>query len=168
MRPLAPKRFGSPEASASVGWTYELPPDGAGSQGLEGYGVESAAGVWVGTVRLALQAGTDRYLAVRRLSLLPHDLHLVAWPDVAFVDREARTVRLSLTADQLAGSPRLARGSGVHGDTADLRRIADPPAAESSVSLVRTEPWPHRCVRALRLAARGLLERRPSSRKAGG
>jgi hypothetical protein len=168
MRPLAPRSFGSAEASAFVRWTYELPPGGAGSDGLEGFGVESAAGVWVGTVRLVLRDGADRYLAVRRLSFFPRDLHLVAWPDVAFVDREARTVRLSLTAKQLAASPRLAQGSGVHAEVAYLTRIADPPAADSSVSLVRTEPLLHRRVRALRRAAHGLLGRRPSSRKPGG
>jgi hypothetical protein len=142
-----------PEAA----WTYELPPEGAAAEGLEGYGVESAAGEWVGTVRLALRNTSCRYLAVRRLWTLRRDLRLVPWSDDLFVDHEARTVRLALAADQLTALPRLQRGKGVRGERADLKRFADTPAPDSSISVARADPLARRYFRALGLSALGFL-----------
>lgn len=129
-----PKGAARAPAGPFAPWTYELPPEGDGSAGLEGYGVESAFGEWVGTVFLVLEHGRERYLAVRPLSIRQRDARIVPWADVAAIDHAARAVRLTLSGERLAAASRLARDRGVHGRGAEAVRVTNVSLWPSSVA----------------------------------
>jgi hypothetical protein len=142
-------------ASNLVPWTYELPPEGEGGEGLEGYAVEASAGDRVGSVSVVLRREDELYLAVKRSLPSVRDVRLVPWADVALVDHAAETVRLALSAERLAAMPRLAPGKGVHGRPADAVRVVGllglAPDGTASPRL------PVRVVASLGLAALGFL-----------
>ncbi|MDQ3865238.1 MAG: hypothetical protein M3304_00200 [Actinomycetota bacterium] len=118
-RRTAKGRQGSPVPV--VAWTYELPPEGGATEGLEGYAVESADGERLGSVFVVLRRGSARYLAVKRRAPRRRDLRLVPWEDVAVVDHGTETVELTISAERLARAPRLARDKGTGGEADAIR-----------------------------------------------
>lgn len=136
-----------------VPWTYELPPEGGSSEGLEGYAVESSEGEWVGSVRVVLRRGSDQYLAVKRSALVGGDVRLVPWADVAAIDHATETVRLARSAAELAAAPRLVRGNGTHRHDAEAVRITGRLVAGATGAAGRIEPRRSRFGRALALSA---------------
>lgn len=147
----AATRLAAMDENAS--WTYKLPPDGGGAAGLEGYGVEASSGTRLGSVYVVLERGGDRLVAVKRGGLLSgHDVRLVRWDDVSFVDHERDVVRLALSADELAGLPRLSRSQGTRAEDADAVRVT----GFLSVAGARPAAGPDRADLGVLLAA-GLL-----------
>lgn len=111
---------------ARAPWTYELPPAGAPSAGLEEYVVETAAGDHVGKVVVVLRRGDDHYLAVDRgKPPLAPDLRAFPWSDVASVDHAGLTVRLGLSHDDSERSLELDPDKGVEGGEAEAVRVTE-------------------------------------------
>jgi hypothetical protein len=117
-------------------WTYEIPTAAADASGLEDYEVESVDGKALGKVKVVLQRGDERFLAVEGgLPPARSELLAVPWDAVADVD-EALTVRLA--ADALERAVALEPGMAVEGGAAEASRVttlgrepaAAPPRAE--------------------------------------
>ena len=114
-----------------AGWTYELPPTGAGSEGLEEYEARSADGKHVGVVVGLVRRAREVFVLVDAGAMPPfiHRRLAFRWEDVAEVDHGALVVHLSVDRAgveeaALALDPKLA----VHGPGAEAVRV-DLPAA---------------------------------------
>lgn len=110
-----------------VPWTYELPPTGAASQGLEDYEIEAAGGENIGIGLGVVRRDGDTFLLVDAGALPPfiHRRMAVPWQHVAEVDHAALLVRLSLDRAGLDDvalllDPRKA----LHGQGAEAARVA--------------------------------------------
>lgn len=112
-------------------WTYELPPTGADSEGLEDYEARTAdgqhAGVVVGLVRRAgelfvlVDAGAMPPLIHRRIAF--------RWQDVAEVDNDALVVQLAVARAGLEEAAlALDPEKAVHGPGAEGERVTRLPA----------------------------------------
>lgn len=109
-----------------AGWTYELPPTGAGSQGLEDYEARSADGQHLG-VMVGLVRRADEMFVLVDAGPLPPFIHrrlAFRWEDVALVDHGTLVVHLSVDRARvdeaaLTLDPELA----VHGPGAEAVRV---------------------------------------------
>lgn len=117
-------------------WTYELPPTGAASEGLEDYEARSADGEHVGVVVGLVRRAGELFLLVDAGAMPPliHRRVAFRWEDVAEVDHGALVVQLSVDragVDEaaLALDPKLA----VHGPGAEAARVELPAALTHSV-----------------------------------
>jgi hypothetical protein len=112
-------------------WTYELPPTGAASEGLEEYEIRTADGQHVGVgVGLVGKAG-ETFVLVDAGSLPPflHRRIAVPWQSVAEVDHAALVVQLSVDRAGLDGvALALDSRKAVHGPGADEVRVQLPAA----------------------------------------
>jgi hypothetical protein len=80
-------------------WSYQVPPAGSDSVGLEEYVVEDAAGQAVGKVMTLLDRRGDLYVAVERgTPPFTHDLIAVPLARAAEIDHAALVVRLDRDA----------------------------------------------------------------------
>ncbi len=93
--------------------------------GLEDYGVETAAGEFLGKVKTVLRRGDDTYVVVESGVPLARTLYAVPWGDVADVDHGAVTVRLGRPPAELGSALELAPGKAVEG--AEAVRVTDVP-----------------------------------------
>lgn len=119
-----------------AGWTYELPPTGAGSEGLEEYEARRADGKHVGVVVGLVRRAREMFVLVDAGAMPPfvHRRLAFRWEDVAEVDHAALVVHLSVDRAgvddaALALDPKLA----VHGPGAEAVRVAVPAALTHSV-----------------------------------
>ena len=113
---------------AKAGWTYQVAPAGASSEGLEEYVVEAVAGEPVGKVQTVLRRGDDLLLAVERgQPPLSHDVRVLTWDEVERVDHGALAVRLRLSEDALEQALELDPDRGVEGEDADAVRVTELP-----------------------------------------
>jgi hypothetical protein len=90
-------------------FTYQVPPGGAESAGLEGFLVYAAdADEPIGKVGIVLEREGRRFLLVE-LDGLPTrpDRRFVSWQAVDEIDASALTVRLSIPASDLEQAPQL-------------------------------------------------------------
>ena len=111
---------------ARAPWTYEVPPAGAPSAGLEEYVVETARGEQIGKVVVVLHRRDEYYLAVDRgKPPLARDVRAFPWSDVAAVDHDALTVRLTLSDEDVDGSLELDPDKGIEGVGAEAVRVAE-------------------------------------------
>ena len=117
-------------------WTYELPPTGAGSEGLEDYEARTSDGEHVGIVVGLVRRGDESFVLVDAGPLPPfvHRRIAVRWEEVAEVDHGALVVHLSvdraaLDDVALALDPKLA----VHGPGAEAPRVPLPAALTRAV-----------------------------------
>lgn len=113
-------------------WTYELPPAGAASEGLEDYEARSAEGEHVGVV-VGLVRRADRTFVVVDAGVMPPLIHrriAVGWEDVAEVDHAALVVHLAVDRAGLeAAAFALAAKQAVHGPGAEAARVPSPLSA---------------------------------------
>jgi hypothetical protein len=87
---------------AKTPWTYEVPPAGGETAGLEEYVVYDSRGEPVGKVTVVLRARDGLYLVVDRGSPpLTHDRRAVPWEKVGPVDHSALGLRLDCQASEL-------------------------------------------------------------------
>jgi len=117
-------------------WTYELPPTGAASEGLEDYEARSADGEHVGVVVGLVRRGGEMFVLVDAGAMPPliHRRIALRWSDVLEVDHGALVVHLSvdraeLDAVALALDPKLA----AHGPGAEAVRVGLPAALTHSM-----------------------------------
>ncbi len=114
---------------ARAEWTYEVAPAGAPAAGLEEYVVVDAAGSHLGKVATLLRRGDELWLALERAAPpMTHDVRAIAWADVADVDHEALTVRLSLEAADVERALELDPERGTETSDAEAARVTDLPA----------------------------------------
>ena len=113
---------------ARADWTYEVAPAGADSAALEGYVVEASSGESVGTVRAVLRRSDEVYLAVTEGSPLGRNTRAIPWSDVADLDHEALTVRLTMPREAFDDALELDPDKAVEGGGADAVRLTDLPA----------------------------------------
>ena len=114
---------------AKADWSYQVPPAGASSSGLEEYVVEAASGARVGKVMTLVRRDGEVYVVVERGSPpLSHDLRAFPWGDVDRVDHSALTVRLKLAEDAVDGGLKLDPDKGVETGEADAVRVTQLPA----------------------------------------
>jgi hypothetical protein len=134
-----PASLGAPTMSTMrvAAWTYELPPTGGASEGLEDYEIRTAEGVHVG-VGLGVVASTSSTFLLADAGVMPPLVHrriAIPWERVADVDHDALVVSLSVDRDAL---DEVALGldpkRAMHGPGAEARRV-DLPAA-----LIRPAP----------------------------
>jgi hypothetical protein len=113
-------------------WTYELPPVGADSQGLEDYEARTADGEHVGVVVGLVRRDGEMYLLVDA-GVMPPLIHrriAVAWQYVARVDHSALTVELALDRAGLEEAAlALDASKAVHGPGAAAARVTRLPRA---------------------------------------
>ena len=115
---------------AKVDWTYQVPPAGGDSAGLEEYSVESASGARVGKVMTLLRRDGETYLAVERgTPPVKRDLRAFPWEEVEQVDHSALTVRLKLRDDAVEESLELDSDKGTESGDAEAVRVTDLPAS---------------------------------------
>jgi hypothetical protein len=119
-----------------AGWTYELPPTGAGSEGLEEYEARSADGEHLGVVAGLVRRAEELLLLVDAGAMPPfvHQRLAFRWEDVAEVDHDALVVHLAVDRAGVDGAalaldPKLA----VHGPGADAVRAELPAALTHAV-----------------------------------
>ena len=113
---------------ARADWTYEVPPAGSDSAGLEEYVVDDSAGETVGKVQTLLRRGDETYVAVERgTPPATHDVRVVRWEDVSDVDDASLRVRLAVPASALDDALELDPDRAVEGGEADARRVTDIP-----------------------------------------
>jgi hypothetical protein len=112
-------------------WSYELPPTGASSEGLEEYETRTADGKHVGVVAALVERGGEPFLLVDSGAMPPliHKRIAFRWGDVARVDHGALVVHLAvdragLEKTAIALDPKLA----VHGPGAEAARVELPAA----------------------------------------
>lgn len=87
---------------AKAPWTYEVPPAGGETAGLEEYVVYDAHGERVGKVTVVLRAPDGLHLVVDRgAPPLTHDRRAVPWEQVESVDHSALAVKLDRPASEL-------------------------------------------------------------------
>lgn len=79
-------------------WTYELPPAGAASEGVQDYEVRSADDAHAGVAIDVVRKGDDLFLVVDAGPMPPllHRRIAVRWEEVAGVDHELLVVSLAL------------------------------------------------------------------------
>lgn len=99
---------------ARADWTYELPPGGGDTAGLEDYVAYTAEGEPAGKVTTLLRRGESLYLVVDRgTPPLSHDRRAIPWDSVETVDHEAVAVRIGLRAAELDEALELDPGKAV-------------------------------------------------------
>jgi hypothetical protein len=113
----------------SAAWTYELPPTGAASEGLEDYEIRTADAEHVGVGLGVVSMANKSFLLVDAGALPPfvHRRIAVPWQHVADVDHAALIVSLSIDRaglDELALA--LDPKKAVHGPGADAARAELP------------------------------------------
>ncbi len=112
-----------------AGWTYQVAPAGASSEGLEEYVVEAVSGEPVGKVQTLLRRGDELLLAVERgRPPVSHDVRVITWDEVEGVDHDALTVRLRVSEDALDDALELDPDKGVELGDADAARVTELPA----------------------------------------
>jgi hypothetical protein len=108
-------------------WTYEVPPAGAPSVGLEEYVVTASDGEPVGKVLELLRRGEELWLVVESgTPPLRRERRALRWEAVREVDHDALTVVLAARADELERVPALDPSNGVErtsGEPADVDAI---------------------------------------------
>jgi hypothetical protein len=110
-------------------WTYEVPPAGADSAGLEEYLVETRGGEAVGKVVALLEREGERYLLLDSgAPPLAKERRAVRWDDIAEIDHETLTVTLRLDVHELASTVELDPANEVENGSAEAVRISDLPA----------------------------------------
>jgi hypothetical protein len=110
--------------------TFEVPPGGADSAGLEDYVVETTAGERIGTVVASVEQGGGRWLVVETgLPPMKRDRRAVPWNEIEEVDHDALVVRIAAAA---ARSLERLSESGRE-DDASASRVTDLPGAPSYV-----------------------------------
>jgi hypothetical protein len=112
-------------------WSYELPPAGAASEGLEDYEILTAEGHHVGIGLGVVRRGTTTFVLLDAGAMPPlvHRRIAVPWAKVADVDHAALVVRLSVDrADFDAVGLALEPGKAVHGPGAEAVRVRLPDA----------------------------------------
>ncbi len=113
---------------AKAEWTYQVPPAGAPSTGLEEYVVQTASGTTVGKVVTLVRREGDVYVAVERgTPPLTHDLRAIPWRDVERVDHSALTVRLKVDDAAVEGGLELDPDKRTEGDEAEAVRVTELP-----------------------------------------
>ena len=128
---------------ATADWTYELPPAGADSAGVEDYVVEDAGGDRVGKVETLVQRGDAVYLVVERgRPPVSHDIRAVPWDDVAEVDDAGLRIRLRLLGGELRHALVLDPDKGVEGEEAEARRVTELPGAVAAPPPAEPKPTP--------------------------
>jgi hypothetical protein len=110
--------------------TFEVPPGGADSAGLEDYVVETSGGERIGTVVASVEQGGGRWLVVETgLPPVKRDRRAVPWNEIEEVDHDALVVRIAAAA---ARSLERLSEPGREGD-ASASRVTDLPEAPSYV-----------------------------------
>jgi hypothetical protein len=115
-------------------WTYELPPAGADSQGLEDYEARTADGEHVGVVIGLVRLGSEMFVLIDAGAMPPliHRRIAVPWQDVAEVDHAALLVQLVVDrAGVKEAALALDSGKALHGSGAEAVRVTRLPAALS-------------------------------------
>ncbi len=118
-------------------WSYELPPAGAASAGLEDYEFRTADGEHVGIGLGLVRRGVEMFVLVDAGAMPPFIHHRIAvpWAQVSEVDHAALVVQLSVDRARLDDVALvLDPGKALHGPGADAVRVELPAA------LVRTAP----------------------------
>ena len=110
-------------------FTYQVPPGGADSAGLEGFLVYPAdADEPVGKVGIVLEREGRRFLVVELDGLATRpDRRFVSWEAVDAVDAGSLTVRLSIPSSELEQAPELDPERRTEGDGAEATRVVDLP-----------------------------------------
>jgi hypothetical protein len=114
-----------------AGWTYELRPTGAGSEGLEEYEARSAEGEHVGVVVGLVRRAEEMFVLVDAGAMPPfiHRRIAVPWTQVSGVDHSALVVQLSVDRARLDDvALALDPGKAVHGPGAEAVRVELPAA----------------------------------------
>ena len=110
-------------------FTYQVPPGGADSAGLEGFLVYPAdADEPVGKVGIVLEREGRRFLVIE-LDGLPTrpDRRFVSWEAVDAVDAGSLTVRLSIPASEREQAPARDADRQTEDDGAEAKRVVDLP-----------------------------------------
>lgn len=99
---------------AKADWTYELPPGGGDTAGLEDYVAYTAEGEPAGKVTTVLRRGESLYLVVDRgAPPLTHDRRAIPWESVEAVDHAALAVKVGLSTAELDEALELDPGKAV-------------------------------------------------------
>ena len=107
-------------------WTYEVPPAGGDTAGLEEYVVYDAAGEPVGKVTAVLRAPDGVYLVMDRgTPPLSHDRRAVRWERIGSVDHAAHAVTLSARASELDDALELDPDKAVEPAVGEQRAAAE-------------------------------------------
>ena len=117
-------------------FTYQVPPGGADSAGLEGFLVYAADGDEpVGRVGIVLEREVRRFLVVELDGLATRpDRRFVSWEAVDAVDAGSLTVRLSIPAGELEQAPELDPARRTEDDNAEAKRVVDLPELSGTAS----------------------------------
>jgi hypothetical protein len=108
-------------AATEVEWTYQTPPVGADSSGLEEYLVYDANGDTVGKVVTLLRHDDDLFVAVDRgVPPATHDRWAIPLRQVASIDHDALAVHLAGSPD---GALHLRNDRAVQNEDADATRV---------------------------------------------
>jgi len=79
--------------------TYESPPGGADTAGLEDYVVETSTGERIGTVVVSLEEADRRWLVVETgMPPVKRDRRAVSWSEIEEVDHDALTVVVAVSS----------------------------------------------------------------------
>ncbi|HUP33228.1 MAG TPA: hypothetical protein VM184_09370 [Gaiellaceae bacterium] len=112
-------------------WTYELPPAGADSEGLEDYEARTADGQHAGVVVGLVRRGGELFVLVDAGAMPPliHRRIAFRWQDVAEVDNDALVVQLAVARAGLEEAAlALDPEQAVHGPGAEAERVTRLPA----------------------------------------
>jgi len=110
--------------------TFEVPPGGADSAGLEDYGVELRGGERMGTVVASVDDGDHRWLVVETgLPPVKRDRRAIPWSEIQDVDHDALVV--TVAASTAENFSRLSESG--REDDAPARRVTESPDEPSYV-----------------------------------
>jgi hypothetical protein len=110
--------------------TFEVPPGGADSAGLEDYGVELRGGERMGTVVASVEDGDQRWLVVETgIPPVKRDRRAIPWSEIQDVDHDALVVTVAAsTAENFSRLSEAGRE-----DDAPARRVTESPGEPSYV-----------------------------------
>ena len=111
--------------------TFEVPPGGADSAGLEDYGVELRGGERIGTIVGSVEEDGKRWLVVETgLPPVKRDRRAIPWSEIEHVDHDALVVTVAASA---AGNLTRLSEAGREDDAAPARRVTESPDEPSYV-----------------------------------
>jgi hypothetical protein len=110
-------------------WTYEVPPAGADSAGLEEYLVETRDGQPAGKVVTLLEHAGERYVLLDSgTPPVAKERRAVRWEDIAEVDHDTLMVTLRLDGTELDSALELDPANEAEEGSAQAVRVTELPA----------------------------------------
>jgi hypothetical protein len=111
--------------------TFEVPPGGSDSAGLEDYGVELRGGERIGTIVGSVEEDGQRWLVVETgLPPVKRDRRAIPWSEIEHVDHDALVVTVAASA---AGNFTRFSEAGREDDAAPAQRVTESPDEPSYV-----------------------------------